>query len=104
MAILPEKVERHRQCDWEPLEMQAHLMLTTRQVFVMDNKSRDILKAIAAGHSCKQILVADSTLTYHDIFHVLAESPTSHWRKVSARNVGQAYPGNATSRRTPARD
>ena len=84
--------------------MQAHLMLTTRQAFDMDNKTRDILKAIAAGHSCKQILVDDSTLTYHDIFHVLAGVSTSHWRKASAKSPGQACPGNATSGRTPASD
>ena len=84
--------------------MQAHLMLTARQVFVMDNKSRDILKAIAAGHSCQQILVADSTLTYHDIFHVLAGVPTMDWGTVSAKTPGQACPSHATSRRTPARD
>jgi hypothetical protein len=81
-------------------------MLTTQLVFNMDNKSRDILKAIAAGHSCKQILVANKTLTYHDVFHVLAEAPTSHWRKASAKSPGQAHPGIATSRRrrTPAHD
>ena len=84
--------------------MQAHRMLTTRQALDMDNKSRGILKALAAGHSCKQILVEDSTLTYHDVFRVLAEAPTSHWRKVSAKSLGQACPGNATPGRTPSSD
>ena len=84
--------------------MQAHLMLTTRQVIDMDTKSRGILKAIAAGRSCKQILVEDSTLTYHDIFHVLAEAPTSHWKKVSAKSPGRACPGNAAPERMLASD
>ena len=43
-----------------------------------------ILEAIAAGHSCEQILAADRTLTYHDIFHAIAEAPTSFWHASSA--------------------
>jgi len=38
-----------------------------------------ILEAIAAGRSCEQILASDRTLTYHDIFHAVAEAPTSFW-------------------------
>ena len=44
-------------------------------------KLNGILKAIAAGRSCEQILVADRTLSYHDIFHAIAEAPTSFWAK-----------------------
>ncbi len=43
-----------------------------------------ILAAIAAGRTCEQILAADRTLSYHDIFHAIAEAPTGFWE----RNVG----------------
>ena len=58
----------------------------------MAKKSRDILKAIAAGQSWEQILMDDSTLTYHDIFHSLAEGPTSRRREISAGNTSRGYP------------
>ncbi len=44
-------------------------------------KAQEILKAIAKGHSCEQILARDRTLTYHDIFRSVSEVPTSHWKK-----------------------
>jgi hypothetical protein len=66
-------------------------------------KSRDILKAVAAGRSCEQILAGDGTLTYHDIFHVVTEAPTSFWRKPSARNTGKQLPAEASSARKPLR-
>lgn len=47
----------------------------------LGKKSKDILKALAKGHSCEEILAEDPTLTYHDIFHAASESPTRHWRK-----------------------
>jgi uncharacterized protein (DUF433 family) len=47
-------------------------------------KSRDILGAIAKGNSCKQILAEHPTLTYHDIFHAAAESPTTFLKKERA--------------------
>ncbi|HWW01474.1 MAG TPA: hypothetical protein VNZ64_17385 [Candidatus Acidoferrum sp.] len=50
----------------------------------LSQKSRDILGAIAKGDSCKQILADDPTLTYHDIFHAAAESPTTCVKKEQA--------------------
>lgn len=47
----------------------------------MNKKSRTVLKALAAGRSCEQILARDQTLTSHDIFHALSEAPTRLWRK-----------------------
>ena len=44
-------------------------------------KSRAVLKALAQGHSCGQILAADRSLTSHDIFHALSEAPTKFWAK-----------------------
>ncbi len=49
----------------------------------LSQKSREIAKAIADGHSCEQILAHDPTLTYHDIFRAVAEVPTSYWKKDS---------------------
>jgi uncharacterized protein (DUF433 family) len=49
----------------------------------LSQKSRDILGAIAKGHSCEQILAEHPTLNYHDIFHAAAESPTSFLKKKS---------------------
>ncbi len=69
----------------------------------MDQRSRDILKAIAAGYSCEQILASDDSLTYHDIFHAVTEASTSHWRKTSARVEEGKLPKDVTSVRAPAR-
>jgi hypothetical protein len=66
-------------------------------------KLNGILEAIAAGHSCEQILAADRTLSYHDIFHAVAEAPTSFWNRTSARNPRNGSPRHATAVRTPAR-
>jgi hypothetical protein len=60
-----------------------------------------ILEAIAAGRSCEQILWADRTLTYHDIFHAVAEAPTSHWDKPLAVTKGKRSRRQANSIRTP---
>ncbi len=46
-----------------------------------------ILEAIAAGRTCEQILAADHTLSYRDIFHALAEAPTRFWRKASVTSL-----------------
>ena len=51
-------------------------------------KLNSILDAIAAGRTCEQILAADRTLTYHDIFHAVAEAPTTYWEKAAAANAG----------------
>jgi hypothetical protein len=54
----------------------------------MRNKSVVILKAVAAGQTCEQILAADHSLSYHDVFHAIAEAPTSHWKKAPASSKG----------------
>jgi hypothetical protein len=59
-------------------------------------KSRAVLKAIAKGRSCEQILAANRTLTYHDIFHAISEAPTSHWRKKAAPPKGNNSRGPGT--------
>jgi hypothetical protein len=66
-------------------------------------KLNGILDAIAAGRSCEQILAADRTLCYHDIFHAVAEAPTTHWDKPAARNKGKGSPQTTHSARTPAK-
>jgi hypothetical protein len=48
-------------------------------------KLSGILEAIAAGRSCEQILADDRSLTYHDIFHAVAEAPTCFWEKAGSR-------------------
>jgi hypothetical protein len=65
-------------------------------------KLSGILQAIAAGRSCEQILAEDQTLCYHDIFHAIAEAPTSYWEKVGARRSGEDVPPITDSGRTPA--
>jgi hypothetical protein len=52
-----------------------------------------ILEAIAAGRTCEQILAEDRTLCYHDIFHAVAEAPTSYWDKASKGNGGTGSAG-----------
>lgn len=47
-------------------------------------KAKEILKALAAGRTCEQVLARDRTLTYHDVFHAVSEAPTSHWKKKRA--------------------
>ncbi len=54
----------------------------------LNNKLHSILAAIAEGHTCEEILAADHTLSYHDIFHAIAEAPTSYWDRAPA--VGPA--------------
>jgi len=44
-------------------------------------KSRGILKSIAAGLTCEQILAGNRSVTYHDVFHAAAEAPTKFWKK-----------------------
>jgi hypothetical protein len=66
-------------------------------------KLNAILEAIAAGRTCEQILAADRTLSYHDIFHAVAEAPTSFWSKTSRRKAGKASPPSQPSLRSPLR-
>ena len=56
-----------------------------------NQKAQAILKAIAAGRSCEQILANDKTLTYHDIFHSVADAQTNHWRKLSAGRISKGW-------------
>ena len=65
-------------------------------------KLSGILQAIAAGRSCEQILAEDRTLCYHDIFHAIAEAPTSYWQKAGTRRPRKEVPPVADSSRTPA--
>jgi hypothetical protein len=52
----------------------------------LKKKAGSIVEAFAAGRTCEQILEADSSLTYHDIFHAVAEMPTSHWKRYGGSN------------------
>jgi hypothetical protein len=49
-----------------------------------NGKLNGILKAIAAGRTCEQILAANQRLSYHDIFHAVAEAPNGYWRRAAA--------------------
>jgi hypothetical protein len=62
-----------------------------------------ILEAIASGHSCEQILGANRKLSYHDIFHAVAEAPTSFWDAPPAGDTGKASPRKANSLRARAK-
>jgi len=62
---------------------------------------KGILEALAAGRTCEQILAADRTLTYHDIFHAAAEAPTSHWANPSVGNAEKGLLSRAKPARTP---
>jgi hypothetical protein len=55
-------------------------------------KLNGILEAIAAGRTCEQILAADVTLSYHDIFHAVAEAPTGYWRRAAATSPAGRSP------------
>jgi hypothetical protein len=60
------------------------------QLKKIDKKSRAVLKALAKGRSCGQILANDRTLTSHDVFHALSEAPTTFWSKtLPKKNQGQ---------------
>jgi hypothetical protein len=65
-------------------------------------KVNGILEAIAAGRTCEQILARDRTLTYHDIFHAVAEAPTTYWEK-SGRSAGVKSSETARPARTTFR-
>jgi hypothetical protein len=45
----------------------------------LSQKSRAVLKALAKGLSYEIVLAADNTLTAHDVFRALSESPTGFW-------------------------
>lgn len=56
-------------------------------------KLNGILEAFAAGRTCEQILAADRSLCYHDIFHAIAEAPTSYWTKAGTKPAGDGSAG-----------
>src|ERR1035437_2808032 len=62
-----------------------------------------ILRAIAKGHSCEQILDSDRTLSYRHIFHAVAEAPTTFWDKTPAEHTSNEAPREPAARRTPAK-
>ena len=66
-------------------------------------KLNGILEALASGRSCEQILSEDRTLSYHDIFHAVAEAPTSYWDRSSTGDQGAGSPPTTNSIRPPAR-
>jgi hypothetical protein len=72
----PKCFTAHRHAD-QPIQLDM-------QWNKLSKKSRNILTALAHGHPCEQILAEDPTVTYHDIFHAAAESPTRHWKKKPA--------------------
>jgi hypothetical protein len=47
----------------------------------LSEKSRAVLKALAKGRSYRQLLATNRTLTSHDVFRALSESPTGFWEK-----------------------
>jgi len=53
----------------------------------ISEKSRIVLKALARGLSYNQILAADRTLTAHDFFRALSESPTGFWETRAVSNA-----------------
>jgi hypothetical protein len=69
----------------------------------MQNKSRNILKALAAGRSCQQLLARDRTLTSHDIFRAAAEAPTKFWKKDPKGKAVEAWPKSGDSSQKPAK-
>ncbi len=56
------------------------------------SKARRILKALARGRTCEQVLAENPTLTYHEIFRLAAELPTSFWIKNSVNKASQGSP------------
>jgi hypothetical protein len=59
----------------------------------ISQKSRAVLKALAKGRSYQQILAADHTLTAHDVFRALSESPTRFWDKRSSSKTNRKHSG-----------
>jgi len=55
--------------------------LTSMRLNEISEKSRAVLRALAKGRSYQQLLATDRTLTSHDIFRALSESPTGFWEK-----------------------
>ena len=66
-------------------------------------KLNGILEALASGRSCEQILAEDLTLSYHDIFHAVAEAPTSYWDRSAAGGQSAGSLPTPHSIRPPAK-
>jgi hypothetical protein len=66
-------------------------------------KLNSILEAIASGRTCEQILAADRSLSYRDIFHAVAEAPTSYWDKAAGSSEGAGPAGGFDSLPRPVR-
>jgi len=49
----------------------------------VSDRSRAVLKALAKVGSYEQVLAADRSLTAHDVFRALSESPTGFWDRRS---------------------
>ena len=81
-------------------ELQAETDMGPKE---LRERLNGILEAIAAGRTCEQILLADRTLTYRDIFHAVAEAPTSYWEKASAVNKSKGPRRQANSIQRPVR-
>jgi hypothetical protein len=47
----------------------------------ISEKSRAVLKALAKVRSYEEVLAGDCTLTAHDVFRALSESPAGFWNK-----------------------
>lgn len=62
----------------------------------LSEKARAVLRALAKGLSYEQVLAADNTLTAHDVFRALSESPrafgagTSTPRAIPRRKESQS--------------
>ena len=66
-------------------------------------KLNGILEALASGRSCEQILAADRTLSYHDIFHAVAEAPTTYWDRTPQNSAAKESPREVNPLRSPAK-
>ncbi len=65
----------------------------------LGHKSQGILEALAKGRSCEQILAADPTLTYHDIFRAAAELPEGPGNRQWSRAEREGWQHSAKSAR-----
>ena len=63
----------------------------------LSDKSQAILEALAKGRSCDQILAADATLTYHDIFRAAAEVPENQRNRKWPRARREGWQNQAQS-------
>ena len=75
---------RHHWTTKSGREFQARLMLLKlrgMRLKEISKKSRAVLKALVKGRSYEKVLAADRTLTAHDVFRALSESPTGFWAK-----------------------